>query len=112
MNKRRLTAQLLSGVLAAQAFTAATPIAAQGERASDLKPNDSVTQDPAASKFTGMEWSGTDYTVDGKTENYVDTFGVNREDASTMIVPFGTTHPHEKVPLNTRPEKIRTTCRC
>ena len=88
MNKRRLTAQLLSGVLAAQAFLAATPIAAQGERASDLKPNDSVTQDPAASKFTGMEWSGTDYTVDGKTENYVDTFGVNREDASTMIVPF------------------------
>lgn len=88
MQKRKLTAALISGILAAQSLAGSLPIAAAGETVDGLRPADSVKQDPAAAKFRGNEWKGIDYTEDGVTKNTVDILKVNREDASTMIVPW------------------------
>ena len=90
MNKKRLTAQLLSGVLAAQACLSAAPIMAKSGTGLDgLKPGGSVTKDPDAVIFTNDEWKGTDFEAeDGTTKNNVDVFEVNREDASTSVIPY------------------------
>lgn len=45
--------------------------------------------DEDKTKFTHKEWTGTDYTdVEGKKVTGEDVFGINREDATTTLIPY------------------------
>ena len=63
--------------------------AAGGTSADGLTAADSIAADVDGIKFTHQEWTGNDYTdVDGTQVDAEDVFGINREDASTSIIPY------------------------
>lgn len=63
--------------------------AADGTSADGLTAADSISADVDSIKFTHQEWTGNDYTdVDGTQVDAEDVFGINREDASTTIIPY------------------------
>ena len=57
--------------------------------ADKLSPAKSIRADVDKTKFTHKEWTGTDYTdVEGKKVTGEDVFGINREDATTTLIPY------------------------
>ena len=87
MQKRRriiaivLTAALSGTMLPANSLTMYA--------ADKLSPAKSIRADVDKTKFTHKEWTGTDYTdVEGKKVTGEDVFGINREDATTTLIPY------------------------
>lgn len=64
-------------------------VLAAGTSANGLEVLESMKADVEKTKFTHKEWTGTDYKdVDGKDVTGEDVFEINREDASTSLIPY------------------------
>lgn len=75
-------------------FTTMLPVGsltvqAAGTSSRKLQVSDKVKANVDKKKFTHKEWTGTDYQdVDGTEVTGEDVFGINREDASTVLIPY------------------------
>lgn len=106
MQKRRriiaivLTAALSGTMLPANSLTMYA--------ADKLSPAKSIRADVDKTKFTHKEWTGTDYTdVEGKKVTGEDVFGINREDATTTLIPYQILPLHRRRFGIIMPEKDR-----
>lgn len=89
MKKHRIASMLLSAALLSSTVPVYSLAANDNTENSHLRADDSVKADTAKTKFTHKEWTGSDYTdVDGKSRDAEDVFGINREAASTQIIPY------------------------
>lgn len=82
--------QLLSFILAASMLGTMLPASVQTVHAADnLKPSAKIKADVDSKKFTHKEWTGEDYEdLDGEKKDAEDVFGINREDATTSVIPY------------------------
>ncbi|WP_288876567.1 hypothetical protein, partial [uncultured Allobaculum sp.] len=88
MKKHKVLSLLVSAAMAYSAFPA-IPVAAKGTPSQGLSPADSIKANIDKTKFTHKEWAGTHYTdVDGNAQAAEDVTGINREAASTQIIPY------------------------
>ena len=87
---RALSLLLTAALVGTMAPTSGLTVSAAGGTSADgLKPAESIAADVDGVKFTHQEWTGNDYTdVDGSQKDAEDVFGINREDASTSIIPY------------------------
>lgn len=90
MKRKKLLPLLLSAAMVVTMFpTGSLTVQAAGTSSSKMKVSDKVKADVDKTKFTHKEWTGTDYQdVNGKEVTGEDVFGINREDASTVLIPY------------------------
>lgn len=91
MRKRRriLSLVLSTAVIATMAPANTYSVKAAGTSSEGLVAAESVKADVDGTKFTHKEWTGSDYTdLSGKEVTGEDVFAINREDASTSIIPY------------------------
>ncbi|MGN0335194.1 MAG: sugar-binding domain-containing protein [Lachnospiraceae bacterium] len=89
--KKKVISLLLSAVMLGELLAPAGSLRAQaaGTSSKGLAVADSVKADVEKTKFTHKEWTGTAYTdVDGNEVVAEDVFGINREEATTTIIPY------------------------
>lgn len=86
MKKGKILSLILSALMVGTIIPANNSLVAA---ASDLTVADSIKADVDKIKFTHKEWTGTDYEdVDGNQVTGEDVFGINREDATTSLIPY------------------------
>ena len=91
MRKRRriLSLVLSTAVIATMAPANTYSVKAAGTSSEGLVAAESAKADVDGKKFTHKEWTGSDYTdLSGKEVTGEDVFAINREDASTSIIPY------------------------
>lgn len=88
--RRRLLSLVLSAAVVATMVPANTySVKAAGTSSKGLVAAESVKANVDEAKFTHKEWTGSDYTdLSGKEVTGEDVFAINREDASTSIIPY------------------------
>ena len=84
---------LLSALLSASLVTTSIPLtvlqAADTGTSGDNLQAVSGLSDPESEKFTHKEWTGNDYVdLSGASQDAEDVFAINREDASTQLIPY------------------------
>lgn len=82
--------KILSFILSAAMVSTIVPVNSMFVSAApNLVAADSVKVDVDKIKFTHKEWTGTDYEdVDGNQVTGEDVFGINREKATTSLIPY------------------------
>lgn len=82
--------KILSLILSTAMVATMVPVNTSSVFASnDLVAADSIKADVDKIKFTHKEWTGSDYIdVDGNQVSGEDVFGINREDATTSVIPY------------------------
>ncbi len=99
--------------MAYSVFPAMTIAALEGTSSDNLSPADSIKANVDKTKFTHKEWTGTHYDdVDGNAQVAEDVTGINREAASTQIIPYQNSAAHRRLYGTTTPVKNLRKCRC
>ena len=90
MKKHKVLSTLLATSMVYSAFPATSLIAREaGTKSDGLNAADSIKSDVEKTKFTHMEWTGKKYDdVDSLPQSAEDVMAINREAASTQIIPY------------------------
>lgn len=82
---------LAAASMVSSVFPAFPAAAKEGTGSSNLSAAAAIKSNVEQTKFTHKEWTGTDYTdASGNTVTGEDVFGIEREAASTQIIPYQT----------------------
>ena len=101
MKKHKVLSLLVSASMAYSVFPAMSVAALEGTSSDNLSPADSIKANVDKTKFTHKEWTGTHYTdVDGNAQVAEDVTGINREAASTQIIPYQNSAAAQKAVWN------------
>jgi beta-galactosidase/beta-glucuronidase len=99
MKFTKFAAVFMSAAMSVSMFS--LPVAANGTSASGLQASPGAKTDTDAAKFTGKEWTGTEYTdLSGNTVKAVDVYGINVEEVSTAIVDYQSNAAAQKAVWN------------
>ena len=101
MKKHKVLSLLVSASMAYSVFPAMSVAALEGTSSDNLSPADSIKANVDKTKFTHKEWTGTHYDdVDGNAQVAEDVTGINREAASTQIIPYQNSAAAQKAVWN------------